>query len=246
LSLGEVIGFAARAYGHDNRYYKAKNPGPLVAYIIQACLVLIAPLFYAASVYMFLGRIIRATGHTQYVPIRINWLTKIFVGGDLLCLNIQSSGASVLTNSKGDAKKASIGTNIVMAGLVLQILVFGYFVYVAGVFHSRMRRGPVATGKSVAGGWNWEGYLKMLYFASVIITLRNLYRVVEYAMGEEGYLMMNEWSVYALDAAPMAVVLVVCARWYVGDLTGIVEEGRESVEMMVGGETSRGGTRATV
>ncbi|KAF2677811.1 RTA1 like protein [Lentithecium fluviatile CBS 122367] len=237
-ALFEVIGFITRALGHTNRYYIASKPGPLVYFIIQAVLILLAPLFFAASVYMFLSRIIRATGHTSYSPVCTKWLTKIFVGGDFLCLNIQSTGASMLTNAKGNAKKADLGTNIVMTGLVLQIVIFAFFVGVAGVWHRRMRSGPGAPGKHPVGanGWDWERYMWMLYVASGIITARNLYRVVEYAMGEDGYLLMNEWSVYVLDALPMVVVLVVCARWYVGDLSGLLRERGEEVEMMVDGE----------
>jgi hypothetical protein len=229
-----------RAFGHSNRYYSPTNAGPLVAFIIQACLILLAPLFFAASVYMLLSRIIRATGHSAYSPVQIKWLTKIFVGGDLLCLNIQSTGASILTNSKGNARKASIGTNIVMGGLVLQILIFSFFVAIASVFHKRMRNGPVAAGKHIAGGWNWEGNLYMLYLVSGIITFRNLYRVIEYAMGENGYLMTKEWSIYALDALPMAVVLVICAKWYVGDMSALLAEEEDIIEMIVGAEREHG------
>jgi hypothetical protein len=242
-----VVGFAARATGHSNRYYSSTNAGPLVAFIIQACLILLAPLFFAASVYMFLSRIIRATGHSKYSPIQTKWLTKIFVGGDLLCLNIQSSGASLLTNSKGNALKSSIGTNMIIGGLALQMVVFGFFLAVAWIFHKCMRNGPVAAGEQIGGGWDWAGYLRMLYLVSGIITFRNLYRVIEYIMGEDGYLMTTEWSIYVLDALPMAVVLVICTKWYVGDMSKLLGEEQGDMEMMVGvergnsqsGETAR-------
>jgi hypothetical protein len=35
---------------------------------------------------------------------------------------------------------------------------------------------------------------------------------------EDGYLLQNEWPIYAFDAIPMAIVLVICAAWYVGDI----------------------------
>lgn len=39
----------------------------------------------------------------------------------------------------------------------------------------------------------------MLYATSGLIMLRNIFRVVEYAMGQEAYLLSNEWCVYIFD-----------------------------------------------
>jgi hypothetical protein len=30
---------------------------------------------------------------------------------------------------------------------------------------------------------------------------------------EDGYLLQNEWPIYAFDAIPMAIVLVICVAW---------------------------------
>ena len=57
-------------------------------YIIQSTLILLAPILFAASIYMILGRLIRRTDSAEYSLIRVNWLTKIFVGGDILCLYV--------------------------------------------------------------------------------------------------------------------------------------------------------------
>lgn len=46
--------------------------------------------------------------------------------------------------------------------------------------------------------------------------------------------MANEWPTYLFDAILMAIVLIICAFWYVGDIAHAQPEGnRESVEMMV-------------
>lgn len=62
-------------------------------YIIQSALILIAPAFLAASIYMTLGRIIRMVHAEQYAVIRLSWMTKIFVTGDVLSFLMQASGA---------------------------------------------------------------------------------------------------------------------------------------------------------
>lgn len=61
-------------------------------YVIQSTLLLVAPAFFAASIYMELGRIILMVKGEQFSLIRVNWTTKIFVGGDVLSFLMQASG----------------------------------------------------------------------------------------------------------------------------------------------------------
>ena len=63
---------------------------------MQSLLLLLGPSFFAASIYMVLGRIIRLTGGERHSLIRPSWLTKIFVVGDVLSFFVQSGGKSDL------------------------------------------------------------------------------------------------------------------------------------------------------
>jgi hypothetical protein len=156
------------------------NTTSLLPYIIQALLILLAPILFAASVYMFLGHVIRATGFGSYSMIRPNWLTKIFVTGDVICFLIQALGAGILSNAD-DKKKKDLGKNIISVGLIVQIVVFGLFMIVGVVSHLRGKKRPA--GKVVLCNFNWQKYMFMLYTTSIMITARNLFRVFEYAMG---------------------------------------------------------------
>ncbi|PSN66737.1 RTA1-domain-containing protein [Corynespora cassiicola Philippines] len=223
----EIIGYGARAYGNSNPY----NLG---AYIIQSLFILLAPILFAASVYMFLSRIIRASGQPSYAMIRPNWLTKIFVGGDILCFLMQGIGGSIMAS--GDSKSSSdMGKTIILAGLILQIVIFGFFMVVGLKFHMNLRNS--SSRKMAANGFNWEWYMNTLYAVSILITVRNVFRVIEYAMGEEAYLLANEWPIYVFDALLMAIVLVICCKWYIRELidgaTGIT---RSNFEMMGSGD----------
>lgn len=92
---------------------------------------------------------------------------------------VQSGGAGLLV-SANDAAGFKRGENIILAGLVLQILIFGFFVVVAGVWHVRLARQPTAASSDIP----WAKLMIMLYASSICITLRNLCRVIEYAMGQ--------------------------------------------------------------
>ena len=58
----------------------------------------------------------------------------------------------------------------------------------------------------------------MLYATSFTITVRNIFRAVEYVQGREGYLMSNEWPIFVLDFGPMVAVMVAFYIWYPGSL----------------------------
>ncbi|CAO2651094.1 Nn.00g093910.m01.CDS01 [Neocucurbitaria sp. VM-36] len=222
-AIFEIVGYAGRLYGH---YSPSSKP----VYIVQTLGILLAPILFAASVYMFLGRIIRATGYPRLSLVRPSWLTKIFVGGDIFCFLIQAIGATMLVTAT-EKKKMDRGKTIVLVGLVLQIIIFGFFVVVALMFHLRLRK-IVAAGKQVMCQLDWAKYLHWLYIVSVIITLRNIYRVVEYEQGVTGYLMTHEWSIYVFDALLMALVLLLTSTWYLGHIETLPEAHSEGLGLV--------------
>ncbi|PSN74959.1 RTA1 like protein [Corynespora cassiicola Philippines] len=201
-ALFETIGYGARAAAHNDM--ESKMP-----YIIQSVLILLAPILFAASVYMILGRLMLRTGSTDLSLIRAKWVTKIFVTGDVLCFFIQSGGAGMLVQAK-DKDAVKRGENIILGGLILQILVFGFFVIVAGVWHRRLENRITAASLEIP----WQKYIRYLYGASALITIRNMCRVVEYALGRDGYLLQNEWCLYVYDCLPMILTLAICITWY--------------------------------
>lgn len=61
-------------------------------FIIQGTLLLIGPLFFAATVYIMLGRTIRLAGAASVSRITPRWYTRIFVTADVSTLIIQGLG----------------------------------------------------------------------------------------------------------------------------------------------------------
>jgi hypothetical protein len=62
---------------------------------MQSALILIAPAFLAASIYMTLGRMIFMLDGEKFSLIRLKWLTKILVTGDAFSFLMQASGMSI-------------------------------------------------------------------------------------------------------------------------------------------------------
>lgn len=149
-------------------------------YSSHTIFVLVAPSVFAASIYMVLGRIMLITDGEQHSIIRGRWLTKIFVVGDVVSFLMQGAGGGIMASGSIDSMK--MGENIIIGGLVVQILFFTCFVVTAGIFHARLTRVP--TNKSMQLYQLWPRSLYSLYAGSALIWVRCVFRLIEYAQGE--------------------------------------------------------------
>jgi hypothetical protein len=98
----------------------------------------------------------------------------------------------------------NIGAHIVVGGLVVQLLFFGFFIGVAAMSDLAMRRVPTPPAQTNA---QWRKQLMGLYGASILIMIRSIFRVVEYLQGFNGYIMEHEVYLYVFDAAMMLAVM---------------------------------------
>lgn len=123
------------------------------------------------------------------------------------------------------------GQHVVIGGLVLQIIFFGFFVVVAAVFNLRINKVP--TARSASSSVPWRRHIHALYCASGLIMLRSILRVVEYVQGNAGYIMSHEVFLYIFDSALMLGVMV---------LLNVVHPS-EIYALLRGGKVSRGGLK---
>ena len=201
----------------------------LMADIIQATLILLPPAFFAATIYMCLGRIILYV-HAEHLSIvKARWLTRLFVGGDVLSIGIQSSAAN--------PKFGNIGKWCIVVALIIQLLSFGLFGLTALIIHMKIRKTP--TPKSYQVDKSWNSTMRLLYGLSALIIFRSVFRIVEYVMGTNGYSLTHEWTLYVFDTVPMLVVALLFSLWYPSNLShkksaDIQLESQGSDETMLG------------
>ena len=110
------------------------------------------------------------------------------------------------------AATAQRGSRIVLAGLVIQILIFGFFVAIALVLHRRLRAAP--TSQSQDPSLPWQKFLCILYVVSAFIMLRSIVRVAEFVEGFHGTIILHEVYLFVLDAVPMLMVMVTWNIYY--------------------------------
>lgn len=216
----EVIGYVGRAAANN-------STDSVIVFAIQNVFLLLGPTLFAASVYMTLGRIIRSVHAEKHSLVRINWLTKIFVMGDVVSFLVQG-GASGLMATGNNVKMAS---NIVVAGLVIQVVMFGLFIVTSVVFEVRMRRSP--TTEAFDERINWMTQVRTLYAVSALILIRSIFRVVEYAAGDDGYPLTHEWMLYVFDSVLMIISMLIWAIWYPGNMPKLTVADQETVTEVV-------------
>ncbi|KAH6643427.1 RTA1 like protein-domain-containing protein [Truncatella angustata] len=224
----QVVGYAGRIWSHY-------SPTALGGFIMQAILILVAPALYAASIYMILGRLVRALRAERLSVVSPRWMTRIFVIGDVISFSLQAGGGGI--QAGGSLKMYELGEKIIIVGLFVQIVMFGLFVVTAILFHRRQSRYGVhhsSTEHSIP----WKKHLWVLYSVSTLILIRSIFRVVEYLQGNKGYLISHEVFLYCFDALLMAAVMAVLLVFYVHDLDFEHCEKRESgVDLMPSSES---------
>lgn len=101
---------------------------------------------------------------------------------------------------------ASTGSYIILTGLLLQIVIFGFFGVAAIVFQRRVDREPTPESQRLRPRWTFS--MRLLYITSACILIRNIVRVAEFVEGFDGYIILHEAFLYTLDATPMLVVMI--------------------------------------
>lgn len=223
----EFIGYCARASA-------ANKTDDLIPYIIQSIFILLPPALFAATIYMCLGRIIQLVHGDHLSIVRPRILTKVFVWSDVLSFLIQGNSAGLTASS--NPTLGTIGKAMVITGLAFQLISFAIFTLTALLFHMRLRAAP--TPRSYQVDHRWVTGLYMLYGISAMIIVRSIFRIVEYVMGQDGYLLGHEWTLYIFDTVLMFACAIIFYYFYPSNLvlkpdTSVLLEGQVSVERVV-------------
>lgn len=121
-------------------------------------------------------------------------------------------------------KAFHMGEKIIIGGLVVQLVFFGCFIITSATFHVRLRKFPTTTVLSRPITC-WETHLYVLYGASLLIFVRSLFRLIEYAQGNDGYLISHEVFLYIFDSVLMLSTMVLMAYIHPSEITALLKAG---------------------
>jgi hypothetical protein len=94
----------------------------------------------------------------------------------------------------------------------------------------RLRANP--TPESFSSEIPWKQSLNMLYAVSALIMVRSIFRVVEYIMGQNGYPLEHEWTLYIFDSCLMFAVTVIFYWRYPSELERAAIRDSANVQMV--------------
>ncbi|KAM3068369.1 Lipid-translocating exporter-like protein rta1 [Clarireedia jacksonii] len=209
-----TVGSIMMTAGYAFRYSSAKDPTNLMKYIGQSLFIILPPSLYAATIYMIYGRIVLFVNSPSASVIRPQIVTKIFVTGDVVSFFMQAGGGGMMAQ----ASMADLGQKIMLVGLLFQLLFFGFFLSIAIIFERRISGSTKSFTVPQTGKYTWHRLLTLLFVGAALIIGRCVYRIVEFAQGNDGALMIHEVYMYIGDTAPMFVVQVLFHFVHAGDV----------------------------
>lgn len=164
--------------GWSIRMVSIHNLSSIPLYAVSASYIVISPIFVCAALYLLLTRSIRTTlpEHDRrqvFLGVRPRWIGRIFITSDIFSFLTQCSGSGIASsgNWKGDLK--TVGTNVLLFGLSLQLATFSIFLLVLWMFEGRVRGGKdVEMGTRVVMRGVWAaGSFVQVYMPSLLFRL---------------------------------------------------------------------------
>ncbi|KAK3725926.1 hypothetical protein LTR37_000074 [Vermiconidia calcicola] len=189
------------------RVLSINAPASLGAYAAWFVLILVAPLWTNAFVYMVMGRMVwNFTSSAKVFGITAWNFTAIFVILDIITFFIQVYGAASTQSSPTiSASEVLKDLHIYMAGVGVQQFFILVFLACAIQFHRTILQERKLNGVTKSKAMT---LLYTLYTCLVLITMRIIFRLVEYSDGLESTIPSHEAYQYCLDSLPMLLALV--------------------------------------
>ncbi|KAJ7272982.1 RTA1 like protein-domain-containing protein [Mycena rebaudengoi] len=200
-------------------------------------LILLAPIWINAFDYVVMSRVVYCFGDQRVLGIGARRLALVFVLLDITAFLMQAAGGSFTNNE--DPKVVLMGLHIYMGGIGLQECFVLLFIGVVTRFHYKMLHPDIASTSAHAptpsshpfnpldsaesqatrpapGAWKRAVY--PMYASLALITLRIIFRLVEFSSGVVSPITQTEVPFYVLEALPMFVALSLWNVWHPGQV----------------------------
>jgi len=127
----EIGGYAARIAMHD-------DPFDFNTFVIQLVCLTIGPAFMTASIYLSLSRLIVIYG-AHIAPFAPKTYTYTFVACDVVSLILQATGGGLAASANTKADQDT-GVDVMIAGLVFQVVSIALFISLSVNFWLRIKK----------------------------------------------------------------------------------------------------------
>jgi len=139
-----TISCAMEAAGYGGRLMMHQNPWSSSGFKLQIVLLVLAPSFLAAGIYLTLKHLVIALGpeNSRLPPKLYTW---IFIGFDAVSILTQAAGGGLAAST---GSLVNIGNHVIVAGIAIQVATMFVCFIVAGDFALRVRRNSKGSAQS--------------------------------------------------------------------------------------------------
>ncbi|KAH7408998.1 RTA1 like protein-domain-containing protein [Cadophora sp. MPI-SDFR-AT-0126] len=198
----ETVGYVVRILLHYSIFDKD-------LFILYLIFLTIAPAFISAGIYICLSRIVMLYA-PQLSRFKPKTYTICFCTSDLISLVLQAAGGAIasIATTQNDV---DTGTDIMIAGLIFQVVSLVAFVLLCCDFALRLHKNRNAwstQNASVFESWIFKAFLCALAVSTLCIIIRSTFRAIELFDGFTGKL-ANDQVLYMILEPPMITIAVV-------------------------------------
>ncbi|KAK3290835.1 uncharacterized protein B0H64DRAFT_410772 [Chaetomium fimeti] len=164
-----TVGYALREWGSFNYLFSRTDNTPLIMFILSQVFIYVCPPLLELSNYHVLGRVFYYVPYCA--PLPPNRVLATFGGLMAVVEALNAVGVSLVANPSSDSQ--SLGKDLTIAAVAIQVIVIVIFVVMAGMFHYRFTRARL-NSKAV------KTTLFVLYASMALIFARCVFRLVEH------------------------------------------------------------------
>ncbi|KAI0735120.1 RTA1-domain-containing protein [Earliella scabrosa] len=250
----EVIGWSARLWS-------SINPANHDPFIMQISVTIMAPSPLVGALFICFEKVLVRLGE-QYSRLRPQWYTRIFLTCDVISLITQGVGGGLAGSAdSGDREQVDLGGNIMLGGIVFQMVSITVFVALMVEYFIRyMTDRPVRQLKNVAvdasvetltppgrGELNMRMQLMILgiWLNTLFLFIRSVYRTIELIDGFDGKITQTQIYFNIFDGAMIVLAMYTLNLLHPGWLLGHRSSTAQTYPMSEG-KVIGGDSRATL
>lgn len=202
------IGFILETSGYVARYLSNSDPTKIGHYTQQSSSLTLAPALFMAGVYYLLAKftVIYRPGVSRIKPL---WYSYIFVSCDLLSIAIQGAGGGIAASASKDKSGSSLGVNVMIVGLAVQVFTMVLFIIFCIDFMMRVRRHKNDLNNDdiytpeyahIPRSRMFVPLLWAIATCTTLILARCIFRLIELSGGWDSSLMHNQVCFMIMEA----------------------------------------------
>ncbi|KAF7552334.1 hypothetical protein G7Z17_g4401 [Cylindrodendrum hubeiense] len=214
------LGLLTETLGYVSRVLINGNPFSRDYFLWYLITLTIGPVFIAAAIYLTLGRIVVVHGES-ISRIKPRTYTTFFLGCDIISLVVQAVGGGIAASTPlTNPHMIDVGTNILVAGLSIQVASLFAFSASSLEFFWRVRKNPDLCNPEftdLVNSKRFKMFLIAIFGATACLFIRTLFRSVELSEGFKGELANKEVEFMVLDGVMVilaSMLLTVCHPAY--------------------------------